>query len=152
MKVYLLKDVPKVGKAGEIVEVSDGFARNYLIKNGLAEIVTESLIKKLESEKRLAKSKVEHQKTKAEEIKRKIESIPEIVFEKASSKEGKIFGSVSSIEVMEELKKHGIHVEKQMIQMEHIKEIGTHNVKIKLYSGVEANLKIRVVPKEIASR
>jgi large subunit ribosomal protein L9 len=152
MKVYLLKDVPKVGKAGEIVEVSDGFARNYLIKNGLAEIVTESLIKKLESEKRLAKSKVEHQKTKAEEIKRKIESIPEIVFEKASSKEGKIFGSVSSIEVMEELKKHGIHVEKQMIQMEHIKEIGTHNVKIKLYPGVEANLKIRVVPKEIASR
>jgi large subunit ribosomal protein L9 len=152
MKVYLLKDVPKVGKAGEIVEVSDGFARNYLIKNGLAEIVTESLIKKLESEKRLAKSKVEHQKTKAEEIKRKIESIPEIVFEKASSKEGKIFGSVSSIEVMGELKKHGIHVEKQMIQMEHIKEIGTHNVKIKLYSGVEANLKIRVVPKEIASR
>jgi len=152
MKVYLLKDVPKVGKAGEIVEVSDGFARNYLIKNGLAEIATESLIKKLESEKRLAKSKVEHQKTKAEEIKRKIESIPEIVFEKASSKEGKIFGSVSSIEVMEELKKHGIHVEKQMIQMEHIKEIGTHNVKIKLYPGVEANLKIRVVPKEIASR
>ena len=152
MKVYLLKDVPKVGKAGEIVEVSDGFARNYLIKNGLAEIVTESLIKKLESEKRLAKSKVEHQKTKAEEIKRKIESIPEIVFEKASSKEGKIFGSVSSIEVMEELKKHGIHVEKQMIQMEHIKEIGTHSVKIKLYPGVEANLKIRVVPKEIASR
>jgi len=152
MKVYLLKDVPKVGKAGEIVEVSDGFARNYLIKNGLAEIATESLIKKLESEKRLAKSKVEHQKTKAEEIKRKIESIPEIVFEKASSKEGKIFGSVSSIEVMEELKKHGIYVEKQMIQMEHIKEIGTHNVKIKLYSGVEANLKIRVVPKEIASR
>lgn len=152
MKVYLLKDVPKVGKAGEIVEVSDGFARNYLIKNGLAEIATESLIRKLESEKRLAKSKVEHQKTKAEEIKRKIESIPEIVFEKASSKEGKIFGSVSSIEVMEELKKHGIHVEKQMIQMEHIKEIGTHNVKIKLHPGVEANLKIRVVPKEIASR
>ncbi|MEO0238320.1 MAG: 50S ribosomal protein L9 [candidate division WOR-3 bacterium] len=152
MKVYLLKDVPKVGKAGEIVEVSDGFARNYLIKNGLAEIATESLIRKLESEKRLAKSKVEHQKTKAEEIKRKIESIPEIVFEKSSSKEGKIFGSVSSIEVMEELKKHGIHVEKQMIQMEHIKEIGAHNVKIKLYPGVEANLKIRVVPKEIASR
>ncbi len=152
MKVYLLKDVPKVGKAGEIVEVSDGFARNYLIKNGLAEIATESLIKKLESEKRLAKSKVEHQKTKAEEIKRKIESIPEIVFEKSSSIKGRIFGSVSSIEVMEELKKHGIHVEKQMIQMEHIKEIGTHNVKIKLYPGVEANLKIRVVPKEIASR
>ena len=151
MKVYLLRDVPKVGKAGEIVDVSDGFARNYLIKNGLAEIVTESLIKRLESEKRLLKSKREHQKSKAEELKKRIESIPELVFEKASSKEGKIFGSVSSIEIMEELKKRGIHVEKQMIHMEHIKEVGIHNVKIKLYPGVEANLKIKVVPKEIAA-
>ncbi|MDI6851003.1 MAG: 50S ribosomal protein L9 [bacterium] len=151
MKVYLLKDVPKVGKAGEIVDVSDGFARNYLIKNGLAEVATDSLIKRLESEKRLLKSKIEHQKSKAEEIKKKIESLPELIFEKSSSKEGKIFGSVSSIEVMEELKKRGIHVEKQMIQMEHIKDIGIHNVKIKLFPGIEANLKIKILPKEIAT-
>ncbi len=148
MKVFLLKDVPKLGKAGEIVNVSDGYAKNYLFKLGLAEPLTDSLLRKIESEKKLEESKKLNLKSKAEKLKNQIENLGEIVFEKTSSKDGKIFGSVSSIEVLEALNKRGIHIEKQMIQMEHIKELGPHIVKIKLYQGVEANLKIRVVPKE----
>lgn len=151
MKVFLLRDVPKVGRAGDIVEVNDGYARNFLIKNGFAEVATYSVIRKVENEKRLAKSRENSKKGKAELLKAEIENIGEVVFEKSSSKEGKIFGSVSSIEVMEELKKRGISVEKGMIHMDHIKEAGTHEIKIKLYPGVEATLQIRVVPKEIGT-
>jgi large subunit ribosomal protein L9 len=151
MKVYLLKDVPKVGKAGEIVDVNDGYARNFLIRNHLAELLTDSLLRKIQSEKKLLESKEQSQKSRAEKLKNQIESLDTIVFEKTSSREGKIFGSVSSIEVMEELKKRGISVEKGMIHMEHIKETGVHPVKIKLYPGVEAILKVKIISKEIGT-
>jgi large subunit ribosomal protein L9 len=150
MKVLLKKDVSGLGKAGEIVNVKDGYG-GFLIRTGVAEACTEAVLKKIESEKRLRESLEVSKKQKAEKLKAQIESIGLITFEKSSSKEGKIFGSVSSIEVLEALKKHGIQLEKHMILMEHIKEIGVHPVKIKLYPGVEANLKIKVIPKEIGT-
>lgn len=151
MKVLLKKDIFGLGKAGEIVNVKDGYG-NYLIRTGSAELCTEALLRKLENEKKLKDSLENAKKKKALELKALIENIGELVFEKSSSKEGKIFGSVSSIEVMEELKRRGITVEKNMILMDHIKEVGTHPVKIKLFPGIDATLKIRVIPKEIGTR
>ncbi|MEO0257956.1 MAG: 50S ribosomal protein L9 [candidate division WOR-3 bacterium] len=151
MRILLKKDIFGLGKAGEIVNVKDGYG-NYLIRTGSAELCTDALLRKIENEKKLKNSIESVKKKKALELKTLIENIGELVFEKSSSKEGKIFGSVSSIEVMEELKKKGITVEKGMILMDHIKEVGIHPVKIKLFPGIEATLKIRVIPKEIGTR
>jgi len=150
MKVVLKKDIPSLGKSGDIVNVKDGYG-NYLVKNGFAEICSESILRKLENERKVKDSVEKSKREKAIKLKEKIESLKELVFEKASSKDGKIFGSVSNIEVMEELKKRGILVERHMIEMPHIKEVGVHTVKIKLYPGVEANLAVKIIPRDIGS-
>ncbi|MGB9823884.1 MAG: 50S ribosomal protein L9 [Candidatus Hydrothermia bacterium] len=150
MKVLLKRDIAGLGKAGDVVNVKDGYG-SFLVRQGIAEICTESILKKIENEKRVREALESSKKQRAERLKAQIESIGTLTFEKSSSKEGKIFGSVSSIEVLEALKKHGIQLEKHMILMDHIKEIGVHPVKIKLYPGVEANLKIKVIPKEIGT-
>lgn len=151
MKILLKRDILGLGKAGEIVNVKDGYG-NYLIRTGSAELCTDAILRKLENEKKLRDSLESARKKRAQELKNLIENIGVLVFQKSSSKEGKIFGSVSSIEVMEELKKRGITVEKNMILMDHIKEVGIHPVKIKLFPGIEATVKIKVIPKEIGTR
>lgn len=146
MIVILNKDVKGTGKAGEIVKVSDGFARNMLFPRGLAVEATEKNQKALEREKEKIEKKKAEEKKEAEEIKEKIESVKLTIATKAGEG-GKVFGSITSKDIAEELEKqYKITVDKKKIQMDgSIKTIGNVVVPIKLYSEVTAKLNVEIV-------
>lgn len=134
MKVILLSDVKKVGKKDQMVEVSDGYARNFLIKQKLAVPATErskEILKNQEHERELEEKALE---AKAEEVKEKLTKIT-LEFKVKTGNGGRVFGSVSTKQICEELsKKHGISVDKRkFIDTESITSCGFSNVKVDLY-------------------
>lgn len=133
MKIILLKDVRKVGKKDEIKEVSDGYARNYLIKNGLAVQYTAGSSKVLEKQLE-ERSEHEHElKVEAEKIKEQLADTP-VEFLLNAGKEGQVFGSVSTKNIAAALQKKGIHVDKRKMLLESpITSLGTTRVKVDLY-------------------
>jgi large subunit ribosomal protein L9 len=133
MKVILLKDVRKLGKKDDVKEVSDGYARNYLIKNGLAVQYTSGSSKVLEKQKEIRKEHEDELKAEAEKVKEKLQNTP-VEFMLATGKEGQVFGSVSSKNIVASLQKKGIQVDKRKIMMEApISSLGTTRVKVDLY-------------------
>ena len=144
MKVILLKDVKKQGKKDEIIEVSDGYANNFLIKNGLAIKLTEGSKNKLSFE--IEKRKDEDDK-KVEEItklKKELEG-KKISFTVKSGESGKIFGTISSKQISDELKKMGYNIDKKVIEIDHIIDtLGTHKVKLNVHKRVSIELTIVV--------
>lgn len=147
MKVILLKDVKKQGKKDEIIEVSDGYAQNFLIKNGLAvkytqtskNILTNELEKRALDENLLIKE--------CAQTKEKIENLT-LTYKVKVGKNGKIFGSISSKQIAEELEKKGIKIDKKIIEINYpIDTLGVHKVKIKLHKKViaEANIQVKEV-------
>ncbi len=148
MKIILLDKVDKLGNKGDIVEVADGYARNYLIPKKLAVAATPSNLKAWEAEQRLLKSKEEKAKAKAEKIARRINKTTVTIKVKVGE-EGKLFGAVSSIDILNALRGKGIEVEKGMIRLEEaLRQTGTFKVPIKLHPEVEASLKVVVAPEE----
>ena len=132
MKVILLKDVRKLGKKDEVKEVSDGYARNYLIKNGLAVQYTAGSSKVLEKQQEARQEHENELKAEAEKIKETLQNTP-IEFA-LSAKEGQVFGSVSSKNIVAALQKKGIQVDKRKILLESpISSLGTTRVKVDLY-------------------
>ncbi len=148
MKVILREDVDRVGKRGDVVNVSDGFARNYLIPKKLAIPATPSNIKAFENEQKLLTMKAERAKRKAEKLANKIKNTS-LTIEVKTGEEDKLFGAVSSVDILSALRKKGItEVEKGMIKLEEpIKSLGTHYVPIKLHPEVEVELKVEVKKK-----
>ncbi len=147
MKVILKEDVERVGKRGDIVNVSDGFARNYLIPKKLAVPATESNLKAFQNEEKLRRMKAEREKTKAEKLANKIKNLS-ITIAVKTGEDDKLFGAVSSVDILSALKEKGIELQKGMIRMEDsIRTLGTHYVPIKLHPEVEAKLKVEVVKK-----
>ncbi len=146
MKVVLLSDIKKLGKRSEIIEVSDGYARNMLIKKGLAVEATASNLNdlklKLKNEEKVEKEKYDN----ALREKGIIES-KEITLKIKAGNNGKTFGSVTAKEISEAIKSSfNVDVEKKKIDIdEAIKNIGVYSVKIKLHREVEATLSLRVV-------
>lgn len=143
MQVILIQDVNNLGKRGDIKNVSDGYARNFLLPKKLAEIATETAIQKnlAQKEKRAAVEKSELEKVQklAEEIQGQ-----EIVM-KAKEKDGKLFGAISVKAIAKEFKKKGIVVsEKSIILEDPIKEVGEYQIKIKLEHGIEAEANLLV--------
>ena len=142
MKVILLQDVKKQGKKDQIIDVSDGYARNFLIKNGLAVAATSTSKKILEKE--LDKRKAEED-AYIEECKKIVEKLKttEIVIKVKTGEQDKVFGTVSSKQISEELKKLGIEIDKKKINIDYpIDTLGTHNVKVKLHKKVEGEIKV----------
>ena len=145
MKVIFIKDLKKQGKVNEIKEVSDGYATNYLIKNGYAvkytktssDILNQDLKKKEKEEKENIKQ--------AEEMKKKLEALS-ISF-KVSSNKGKVFGSISSKQIGEQLEKKGIKIDKKQISAENLNTLGTHEVEIHLHKKVIAKLRVQLIEK-----
>ena len=148
MKVILLSDVKNVGKKGEIKNVADGYARNYLFKNGLAMIASEKGLDKLAEEKKKEEELFNEQKKEAEVLKEKLEKLV-LDFAVKTGKEGKVFGSVSTKEITELLQKqYQITVDKKkFVDTEALKELGTHKVRVELFKGVVAELKVRLTEK-----
>lgn len=142
MKVILLQDVKKQGKKDQIIEVSDGYARNFLIKNGLAVAATSTSKKNLERE--LDKRKAEENAfiEECKEIAEKLKTT-EVIIKVKTGEQDKVFGTVSSKQICEELKKKGFTIDKKKICLDYaIDCLGTHNVKIELHKKVTAELKV----------
>ena len=144
MKVILLADVKGTGKKGEIHEVSDGYARNMLIKKGLAKEATavevNSLKIKNEAQEFHRKEEEKRLKDIAARLNKKV-----IVCKVKAGEKGRIFGSVTSQEIASSLVEQGYDVEKRMISLsEPIKSLGHYNVEIKLMSGVIAKIVVKV--------
>ncbi|MCU4137790.1 MAG: Ribosomal protein L9 [Thermodesulfobacteria bacterium] len=145
MEVILRKDIPKLGKAGDIVKVKDGYARNYLIPKGLAILANQKTIRALENQRKIILAKAERERKKLESLAEKLEGISITVYRKIIE-EDRIFGSVSSIDIVNMLKEQGIKVDKnQVILDEPIKKLGTFEVPIKLSSDKVVNIKVEVL-------
>ena len=145
MIVILNKDVKGTGKAGDVVKVSDGYARNMLIPKGLATEATQGNIRHLEKQKAIAAEKKAEEKAAAKKQAEKIGKLTVTIKTKAGDG-GEIFGSITSKDIAEGLKsQHGIEVDKKKIQLSSpIKQTGEMSVDIKLYSEVSAELKVKV--------
>jgi large subunit ribosomal protein L9 len=145
MKVILLDDVTKVGRRGEVRDVSDGYARNFLIPKKLALSATAGNLKNLEHIKRQQDAKADRIKADAEALRVKIEAL---VYEerRQASEEGKLFGSVTSQDVADFLGTRGIPIERKRITLdEPIKALGEHTVSMRLHQDVTAQLRVNVV-------
>ncbi|HEV8474374.1 MAG TPA: 50S ribosomal protein L9 [Methylomirabilota bacterium] len=145
MKVILLDDVQKVGRRGEVRDVSDGFARNFLIPKKLALNATQGNLKNLDHLRQQANAKAERVKSDADALRARIEAL---TYEerRQASEEGKLFGSVTSQDLVDFLGKHGVKVERKRVQLdEPIKTLGESSVPIRVHADIVAQLKVSVV-------
>ena len=143
MQVIFLKDLKGQGKKGEIKEVADGYAINFLIKKGIAVKKTETSLNKLNIEKENNRLLDEKNTKEAKEIAEKLKKLT-ITFTAKAGKEDKMFGSISSKQIKEELDKLGYKFDKKQISSESINSFGFHNVNINLYKDIEATIKVSV--------
>ncbi len=143
MKVILLENIPGLGRAGDIKTVRDGYGRNYLIPQKLAEMATLSREKYLERKKAALSKKAQLMFDSAQELKEKLELIA-LVVPKKSSVEGKIFGSVTSSDIVNLVAEHGFTIDKKRVVIQHVKTIGEHIFHVRLDEGVTADMKITV--------
>ncbi|HKZ56708.1 MAG TPA: 50S ribosomal protein L9 [Thermodesulfovibrionales bacterium] len=145
MKVILKEDVKYVGKMGQIVDVADGYARNYLIPKGLVAEASTKNIKFLEHEKRTIQEKSKKIRNSAQDLAHRISSLTISIKAKAGE-EGKLFGSITTMDVAEALQKEGVEIDKKKISLEEpIKRLGSYTVNIKLHPDVSAPLNIQIV-------
>jgi large subunit ribosomal protein L9 len=145
MKVILLEDVRGTGKAGDVANVSDGYARNMLIPRGLAVEATAQNIKQLEKKKEAMAKKFAEDKAAALELKKKLEEVTVEVRTKAG-KDGKVFGSVTSKDIADALKEMGFDIDKKKIQLDSpIKATGTTDVNVKLFTEIAGKVKVNVI-------
>ncbi len=145
MKVILKADVKNIGQIGDVITVKDGFARNFLIPKGLAIEANLKNIKSLEHEKRKIEEIAKKAKAASENLLSKIAGLNLIIKAKAGE-EGKLFGSITAMDISEALKKEGFEVDKRKIQLEEpIKRLGDYTVNIKIHQDVSAKLNINVI-------
>lgn len=150
MKVIFKKDVPKVGSRGETKNVSDGYARNFLFPKNLAEMATETAIKKTETEKLSQKLKKERMHEQFHAL-REVLLSRGVVIQKKTDEKGNLYAGVTAEEIIEILKEKKYPVpdklnKKMIIFTEHIKSVGEHSAKIIFAPGEEINLKIEIKP------
>ncbi len=146
MKVILKEDIKGVGKKDQIVNANDGYARNYLFPKNLAVLADKGNLTNLQSKKTSEEHRKELEREAAKETAKKIEEIL-LKLPVKSGENGKVFGSITAKEIAENLEKqYKIKVDKKKINLqEPIKNLGTFNIEIKLYDGVNAKLKVNVI-------
>lgn len=143
MEVLLIDNVTTLGARGDVVNVKDGYARNYLLPRKLALPVTAGNKRQIELEKIRAEKIREKELAEAQTLKEKLEQVTLTVTKKVGDN-GHLFGSVTNAEVAELLKAQGYTVEKQSISLPHVKQVGSYTVDVRLYSGVHAKLALEV--------
>ena len=145
MKVILLQDIKNVGKKDEIINSSDGYARNYLFPKKLAVEATKDNLNQLKARQDTAKRKKEQEKEDAKQLAEKLKKIT-LSIQVKEGENGKIFGGVTAKEIAENLKEQqSIEIDKKKIMVkETIKALGNYSVEIKLYEGISANLAVSV--------
>ena len=148
MEIVLTKDYEELGKAMDVINVKEGFARNFLFPRGIAVPATEGNRKKVAEAKRIAEIREEKKSKEARQLAKKIEQVPCTIPVKVGE-EDKIFGSVTAQEIADFLKKEGFDIEKRQVNLEEpIKQLGVYSVAIALHRDVEARLKVWVVKEE----
>lgn len=145
MKVILRQDIDTLGTMGELVNVKNGYARNYLIPQGFAFFASPSAMKALETTKKQYASKMLKMKDQAEYLASKL-SDTQITISMQSGEESRLFGSVTNVMIAQELADRGFEIDRRTIVLdEPIKTLGTHEVKIKLHPEVVAIIKVWVI-------
>lgn len=148
MKIILAKDVEKLGSAGDLVKVKDGYARNYLIPQGLALVANEKSVKQLEFNKRMIEKKINSEIIGAKLIASKLAAC-EIMIKKKVGEEGKLFGSVTNREIEEALKEKGFEIDHRDIVLDsNIKKSGVYEVEVKLFRDVKGTFKLWVISED----
>lgn len=147
MQLILREDVPSLGKAGEVVKVTEGYGRNFLLPRKKAMIATDGNLKRLEQEKQAIEAKRAKAKGEAEAQAQKMAALT-VTLEKQAGEEDKVFGSVSTRDIATALEAQGFKVDKRLIRIkEPIRVVGEHTVEIHLQHEVVVPLKITVVKK-----
>lgn len=143
MKIVLNQEVKGLGKAGDIKNVADGFAQNFLIPNGLAVPATQGALKKAQELVEKKKERSQQDLEEAQKIAGEIDGKELVIKEKA--KEGKLFGSINAETIVKKLSEENIDINKNNVELNSpIKEVGEYKIKIKLDHGLEAELKLVV--------
>ena len=145
VKVILQKDVKALGKKGELVEVSEGYAKNYLLKNKLAVVANNENVNIMTGQKKSAEYKKEQEIEYAKKLAKELEAL-KVVFQAKTGDNGKLFGSITAKDIAEKLEKdHKIKLDKKKIVLdEAIKTLGVVNVEVRLYEGIHTKLKVEV--------
>ena len=145
MKVLLLQDVKAQGKKGEVINVSDGYARNFLFPKGLAKEATKSILNDVKGQNEAAAFHKKQEKQEAEALAKKLSELTVSLSTKAGEN-GRLFGSITSAHVADALKmQHHIVIDKRKFVMdEGIKSVGTTEVEVKVYPEISAKLKVKV--------
>ncbi len=148
MRVILKQDVENVGRKGDLVNVSDGFGRNYLIPKKLALEVTPSNLKMIEIERQALKRKLEKERLSFQETIARLEQLV-LVFERKSGEKDMIFGSVSAADIKDELDRLGFDIEKKKILLEEpIRRLGNYTIPVKVFHDDKAMLRVEVRKEE----
>ena len=147
MEVILIKDVDKLGKAGSVVKVKDGFARNLLFPKKLAMSVTAGNLKKLEAEKQKALQGLEQKKQEALATKERLDKLS-LTIPASAQDEASLYGSVTAQDISSALKEEGIELDKNLIILdEPIKALGVYEIAVKLHPEISAKIKTWIVKK-----
>ncbi|NLV91421.1 MAG: 50S ribosomal protein L9 [Firmicutes bacterium] len=144
MEVILQQDVKGLGKKGEVVKVAEGYARNFLFPRKLAIEATKSALRQVQEERRVQSQKAKREEIEAQELAKELESKP-LVLKAKTGDGGKLFGSITSTDIVDGLKQRGVKVDKRRVQLaEPIKSLGSYRVPIRLLPGIVAELTVQV--------
>ena len=145
MKVILLKDVDRLGQAGEIVEVAPGYARNFLIPRRQALVATEANVAQFESRRRQHEAAAERERRAAEALARELEK-DSLTAQVRVGEEDRLFGSVTAQNIADLLAEKGYEIDRRAIQLEEpIRALGVYNIDLRLHPEVSATIKLWVV-------
>ena len=148
VKLILREDIPKLGHAGEVVSVKPGYARNFLLPQGKAALASEAKVNELEHHKRLIADKVARDLKDLNAARDRLEQL-QLEVEAQAGEEGRLFGSVTAIQIAELIGEKGIEIDRRKIDLaEPIKEVGDHSVPIRLHREIIANVKLKVTAAE----
>jgi large subunit ribosomal protein L9 len=146
VKLILRESVESLGEAGDLVSVRPGFARNYLIPQGKAVFATDANVQQFEHQRRVIAERVAKQRAELETHKARLEGL-DLEIRVRAGEEGKLFGSVTAIQIAELLAERGVELDRRTIELpEPIKDLGEHRVPVKLYRDIVAQLRVRVTP------
>ena len=148
MQLILTQDVANLGKAGELVSVRPGYGRNFLVPNGYAVTATVKNKNRLDHEKAVIARKVEKERATANDLATRINGMT-LQFERQVGEDEKLFGSVTSRDITEQLKRAGVEIDHRWVQLDNaVKALGKYEVPVRLAAGVVASLKFWVVGKD----
>jgi large subunit ribosomal protein L9 len=145
MKVILMQDVTNLGEVGEVVEVAGGYGRNYLVPQGLAIAATARNKRQLEHQQRLREQQIAKARKAAAGLAEQLRGVT-CSFTRKSAEEGRLFGSVTSMDIVEQLKASGIELDRRRVQLDQpIRSVGQHSVPVRLPGDLTAEVKVTVV-------